>query len=113
MQPTIAPPASQPNLAHPRTSSPPAATGQLQNPGLLLWADSPDAREPSVRIGPLGAGAAVSRTLALLDHVVIYPLRDQPACLIHRRFRVMDAIKRCTGHEGGHVVGPQFPEFRI
>lgn len=44
---------------------------------------------------------------------MVDPLRYQPASLVQRGFRMMDAIQSRAGLERGHVVSPELPQVAI
>ncbi len=60
-----------------------------------------------------GAVTAFGRLIALLDDVMINPLRHQTPRLIQGRFRMMDAIKSRAGIERGDIVCPHLLKLLI
>lgn len=60
-----------------------------------------------------GAVTAFGRLIALLDDVMINPLRHQTPRLIQGRFRMMDAIESRAGIKRRDIVCPHLFQFLI
>src|SRR5262245_38242165 len=68
---------------------------------------------PSRRKAYSRAGAALGRTAVAAHDVMINPFGHQAPRLIHRSFRMMDAIKRGAGLERHHVIRAKLAQVAI
>ena len=69
--------------------------------------------EPVSTHPALGAVAAGGRAAVAPHHVMINPLGDEAACLVHRCFRMVNAVKRRAGLECRHIVRAEVAQVAV